>query len=106
MRRHAIWSTLTFFFQPEEDETIWYIPLELKTVDKDGKVSVNHKAILDSRETIIPLPDAPNTTYKLNAETAGVYHTLYPPERWAKLGQEAKNPRGGFSLNDRWASSI
>lgn len=57
---------------PEEDETLWYVPLELKTVDKSGKDSTDHKAILESRETTLKLDDAANTTYKLNAETAGV----------------------------------
>jgi hypothetical protein len=94
-------ATLTHLLQPEEDQTVWYIPLELKVVDKDGKVKIDHKAILDSRETIIPLPDVANTTYKLNAETAGVYRTLYPTDRWEKLGQVAKDPNGAFSLSDR-----
>lgn len=57
---------------PEEDETLWYIPLELKTVDKSGKVTLDHKAILKERETTLQISDVSNTVYKLNAETAGV----------------------------------
>ena len=57
---------------PEEDTTIWYVPLELKTADKSGKATIDHKAILDKRETVLPLEDAANAFYKLNAETAGV----------------------------------
>lgn len=58
--------------KPEEDETLWYVPLELKTIDKSGKAVVDHKAVLEGRETVLPLEDAANATYKLNAETAGV----------------------------------
>lgn len=42
-----------------------------------------------------------NTTYKLNAETCGVYRTLYSDARLAKLGDEAGKKDGAFSLNDR-----
>lgn len=51
---------------------MWYVPLELKTVDKSGKVTLDHKAVLQERETTLAIPDVANTVYKLNAETAGV----------------------------------
>ena len=57
--------------QPEEDETIWHVPLELKTI-RDGKVEVDHKVVLDKREMTIPLADVAKISYKLNAETCGV----------------------------------
>lgn len=87
--------------KPEEDETLWYVPLELKTVDKSGKASIDHKAVLEGRETLLPLEDAANTVYKLNAETAGVYRVLYSPERLGKLGDEASKKGSVLSLNDR-----
>lgn len=46
-----------------------YVPLELKTV-KDGKTSIDHKAILSEREKVFDLGGA--DTFKLNAETVGV----------------------------------
>ena len=55
--------------KPEENKTIWYVPLELKTA-VDGKVSVDHKAILSDRELEIDLNGA--SAFKLNAETVGV----------------------------------
>jgi aminopeptidase 2 len=57
---------------PEEDETLWYVPLELKIVDKSGKATTDHKAILESRQTTLKLDAVAHATYKLNAETSGV----------------------------------
>ncbi|SJX60857.1 probable AAP1-alanine/arginine aminopeptidase [Sporisorium reilianum f. sp. reilianum] len=87
---------------PEEDETLWYVPLMIKTVGADGKVSVDRDAFLNSeREVKIPLANAKDATYKLNAETIGVYRVAYSPERLAKLGEEAARPNSAFSLEDR-----
>lgn len=96
------------------------MPLELKTADKSGKASIDHKAILDKRETVLPLEDAANAFYKLNAETAGVCEysadsrsltvadgrdfpdrVSYSPERLSKLGDEAAKKGGALTLNDR-----
>ena len=87
---------------PEEDQTLWHVPLMLKTVGADGKVSTDKDAFLKSeRETRIPLQNAQQANYKLNAETIGVYRVAYSPERLAKLGEEAAKPQGAFSLEDR-----
>ncbi|SNX84196.1 probable AAP1 - alanine/arginine aminopeptidase [Melanopsichium pennsylvanicum] len=87
---------------PEEDETLWYVPLMLKTIGKDGKVTVDRGAFLKSeREVKIPLENVQDTTYKLNAETIGVYRVAYSPERLAKLGEEAAKEKSAFSLEDR-----
>ncbi|SCZ99097.1 BZ3500_MvSof-1268-A1-R1_Chr3-1g05810 [Microbotryum saponariae] len=85
---------------PEEDETIWQIPLELLIV-KDGKADVNHDLLLIERSTVIPIKDVANVTYKFNSETCGVYRTLYPEDRLAKLGEEAGKENTHFSLSDR-----
>ena len=58
--------------KPEDDETLWHVPLEIKTVGADGKAEVDHSAILTERETFVKLPDAAERVYKLNSETAGV----------------------------------
>lgn len=84
--------------KPEENETLWYVPLELKTV-KDGKVSVDHKAVLSERETTLDLGGA--KTFKLNAETVGVYRVAYSAERLALLGEEAAKADSAFSVEDR-----
>ncbi|TKA51094.1 hypothetical protein B0A53_05880 [Rhodotorula sp. CCFEE 5036] len=88
---------------PEEDETLWHVPLQLLVVDsKTGKSKVHSELVLSERETTIEIGDVANTTYKLNAETCGVYRTLYPTSRLAKLGSDAgKGARSAFSLSDR-----
>ena len=80
--------------KPEEDETLWYVPLEIKTI-KGGKVSVDHEGILDHRSMTYDLAGA--DSFKLNAETVGVYRVSYAPERLVKLGKEASS----FSVEDR-----
>ena len=80
--------------KPEEDETLWYVPLEIKTI-KNGKASVDHTAILQGRSMTYDLGGA--DSFKLNAETVGVYRVGYSPQRFAKLGKEASN----FSIEDR-----
>lgn len=80
--------------KPEEDETIWYIPLEVKTI-AGGKASVDHKAVLSDRSTEVDIGNA--DVFKLNAETVGVYRVSYSPERLAKLGSQASQ----FSVEDR-----
>lgn len=47
------------------------MPLEVTTV-KDGKPSVDHKAVLENRETTYPIKDVSNAIYKLNSGSAGV----------------------------------
>ncbi|KAN0060302.1 Aminopeptidase 2 mitochondrial [Thecaphora frezii] len=86
----------------DEDKTLWYVPLMLKTVGADGKVSTDKELYLRSeREVTVPLKDAKNANYKLNAETVGVYRVAYSPERLAKLGAEAAKKDSAFSLEDR-----
>ncbi|GAA5943340.1 hypothetical protein JCM1841_004805 [Sporobolomyces salmonicolor] len=85
---------------PEEDQTIWHVPLEPLVVD-GGKKAVQHGVVLTERESTLDIKDVKNTTYKLNAETCGVYRVLYPADRLAKIGDEAGKADSAFSLNDR-----
>jgi aminopeptidase 2 len=85
--------------KPEEDETLWYVPLELKTVSKDGKASIDHKAILHEREATYDVGDA--KAFKFNAETVGVYRVAYSAERLLALGEEAAKKESGFTTEDR-----
>ncbi|WFD34664.1 Aminopeptidase 2 mitochondrial [Malassezia cuniculi] len=79
--------------RPEEDETIWHVPLALRSV-VDGK-RTDTPLVLDTREKTIEV----DGLWKLNADTVGVYRVAYPTEHLAKLGAAAK--REGFSLEDR-----
>ncbi|KAE8215690.1 hypothetical protein CF327_g1094 [Tilletia walkeri] len=93
---------LTGDVQPEEDDTLWYVPLALRTVDGEGKVQTDQSIVLNSeRELTIPLKGAKDKTWKLNADTVGVYRVAYSPERLSKLGEEAAKPTSAFTLEDR-----
>jgi aminopeptidase 2 len=80
--------------KPAEDETIWWVPLEVKTIG-GGQSKVDHKAVLSERSMTYDVGKA--GAFKLNAETVGVYRVAYSPERLTKLGQEASS----FSVEDR-----
>lgn len=86
---------------PEEDQTIWHVPLQLLVVEKDGKKEIKSDIVLTERSTEIEITDVKNTTYKLNANTCGVYRTRYSVDRLAKLGDEAGKTASAFSLEDR-----
>ncbi|MCJ1345079.1 hypothetical protein MMC31_003284 [Peltigera leucophlebia] len=64
----------------EEDETVWWIPLGLKT-DSQTKGAID--ALTKKEDT---LRDIDETFYKFNANQVGFYRTNYPPARFAKLG--------------------
>lgn len=84
--------------KPEEDETLWYVPLMLKTAD--GKI--DRDLVLDGkRELEIPIKDAKNSNWKLNSGTIGVYRVAYSPDRLTKLGAEAAKKESLYSLEDR-----
>ncbi|KDQ59543.1 hypothetical protein JAAARDRAFT_33120 [Jaapia argillacea MUCL 33604] len=85
--------------EPKDNETIWTIPLNILTVDKDGRPSVDKTAVLDEREKFIPLDTS--LPFKLNAGTTGVYRVLYTPDRLAKIAAEAAKKDSIFPLNDR-----
>ena len=66
----------------EEDETLWYVPLEIKTFE-NGKASIDHTAILPERSmTVWVVPTLQNLT-----ETLGAYRVGYLPQRFAKFGK-------------------
>jgi len=67
----------------EDDETTWWIPLNLKTSAKSTEFST---ATLTTKEDTIR--NVPMEFYKLNADTTGFYRTNYPPARLAKLGTQ------------------
>lgn len=68
--------------KPEEDETLWWIPLGLKTgVESDDSKS---KALTARTAT---LEKAAEGFYKINSDTSGFYRTNYPPARLAHLSQ-------------------
>ncbi|OAV91168.1 hypothetical protein PTTG_04695 [Puccinia triticina 1-1 BBBD Race 1] len=87
--------------KPEEDETLWFVPLEIKVVDGSGTVTVKHDVLDCQREAKIALPSPQSTCYKLNADTCGVYRVCYPAERLQKLGQEISKAASVFTVADK-----
>lgn len=78
--------------KPEEDETLWWIPLKVKTTG--DATSVDSEAVLSRRDTEYTVK---SDSFKLNADSIGVYRVAYRPERLAKLGEQAST----FSVEDR-----
>ena len=67
--------------KPEEDETLWWIPLGIK---KSLEASTSDATALRNKSDIVR--DLDEEFYKLNANMTGFYRTNYPPERLSKLG--------------------
>lgn len=75
-----------------EDETLWWIPLGLKT---DPKAAGDATKALTIKEDT--LRDVDETFYKLNSDQIGFYRTNYPPARLESLGKE----RHKLSVEDK-----
>jgi aminopeptidase N len=75
--------------EAKEDETVWWIPLGLKTTS-----TTQSSALTIKSDTLRNIDDS---FYKLNANSSGFYRTSYPPERLKKLG-EAKDK---LSMEDK-----
>ncbi|PGH23121.1 hypothetical protein AJ80_02749 [Polytolypa hystricis UAMH7299] len=69
--------------KPEEDETVWWIPLGIKAGPKS---TVNEQQSLVAKSDTIRGIDEQGF-YKLNKDQCGFYRTNYPPERLARLGK-------------------
>lgn len=78
--------------KPEDDETLWWVPLGLKT-DPQAKEPAT-QALTVKEET---LRDVDESFYKLNADSVAFIRTNYPPARLAKLGAE----KNKLSVEDR-----
>lgn len=78
--------------KPEEDKTLFPIFLGLRT-----KQGVDESLTLSGREQDFKVQDL--DFFKINADHAGIYRTLYTPTRLEKLGQAAKD--GHLSVEDR-----
>ncbi|KAL7413267.1 putative AAP1-alanine/arginine aminopeptidase [Mrakia frigida] len=85
--------------KPEENETIWPVPLGFLTVSKNGKAEIDHKAFLSTRSTTIDLKGA--SLFKLNSGTTGVYRVAYSPEHLDLLGLEAAKKDSALTPEDR-----
>ena len=78
--------------KPEDDETLWWIPLGLKTGPKATGAAT--PALIIKEDT---LRNVDESFYKLNSDQIGFYRTNYPPARLEKLGAE----RQKLSVEDK-----
>lgn len=76
----------------EEDDTLWWLPLGLKTGSKATEAAT--KAFTIKEDT---LRDVDETFYKFNSDQVGFYRTNYPPARLELLGKE----RHKLSVEDK-----
>lgn len=87
--------------KPSEDETLYWILLGLKTLNKEGKPVISEELTTTLRETTITIPDESNGFYKLNTNHSGIYRVAYTPERLEKLGAFARSHPGVLTTEDR-----
>ncbi|KAF3070716.1 Aminopeptidase 2, mitochondrial [Daldinia childiae] len=69
--------------KPEEDQTIWWVPLSLQ--GKVGQQDIQNLALTEKSTTIRDIDD---NFYKINSNATGFYRTNYPPARLAKLSKQ------------------
>lgn len=68
--------------KPEEDETVWWVPLGIKS--GPNLATESSRALVSKSDVIRDInPDF----YKINKDQSGFYRTNYPPARLAKLGK-------------------
>lgn len=68
--------------KPEDDSTVWWVPLGLK--GKAGVKEVVSTALTVKEDTI---RDIDESFYKINVDNTGFYRTNYPPTRLAEFGK-------------------
>ncbi|KAN0079201.1 Peptidase family M1 domain containing protein [Elaphomyces granulatus] len=68
--------------KPQEDETIWWIPLRIRTGSR--LASEDHRSLVYKSDAIQGVDDG---FYKINKDQSGFYRTNYPPDHLARLGQ-------------------
>lgn len=82
--------------QSEDDETVWWIPLRIKTgTSNEGYASFNSMS-----EKEVNLTELDNDFYKLNADQTAFVRVSYPPQRLEKLAEAARHG-GLLSTSDR-----
>ncbi|KAK4704663.1 hypothetical protein P7C70_g1541, partial [Phenoliferia sp. Uapishka_3] len=84
---------------PEEDETLWTIPLDIRVLNSAATDS--RKILMSTRELFVPLKVTTESIYTLNSETSGTFRVSYPAQRLYKLAEESSHAKSQLSLADR-----
>ncbi|CAI6328255.1 unnamed protein product [Periconia digitata] len=71
--------------KPEEDETVWWIPLGLHSGSSASSASLHKTIAMTQKEDTIR--DVDDAFYQVNKNLTGFYRTNYPAERLKKLGE-------------------
>ena len=87
--------------RPDEDETLWHVPLALRTFTAHNTTTHYDLMLSGERETFVPLPRATHATWKLNADALGVYRVSYTAEHLRRLSDVAAQPHTPLSHEDR-----
>ncbi|KAF2640961.1 hypothetical protein P280DRAFT_518300 [Massarina eburnea CBS 473.64] len=75
--------------KPEEDETVWWIPLGLHSGSSASTASLHKTTALTQKEDTIRGID--DSFYHINKNQTGFYRTNYPAERLTKLGESRQH---------------
>ncbi|KAG5440739.1 hypothetical protein PCK2_000175, partial [Pneumocystis canis] len=87
--------------KPEDDQTIYWVPLMFKTMTNDGKIITNTCIIIEEREINISLSNVKKGFYKINSEYSGIYRTLYSSEQLKRLGYFSVSNPEFLTVEDR-----
>jgi aminopeptidase N len=78
--------------KPEDDETVWWIPLGLKTGAEAAESGIS--TLRTKTQTI---GDIDTSFFKLNTDSSAFYRTNYPPKHLKQLGES----RQQLSIEDK-----
>ncbi|TQV99540.1 aminopeptidase 2 [Cordyceps javanica] len=70
--------------KPEEDETVWWIPLGFRSLS--GKEAPSIISALSEKQTSVTIPE--DQLYLLNSSGTGFYRLEYPKDHLAKLSEK------------------
>ncbi|KAG5438595.1 hypothetical protein PCANB_002701 [Pneumocystis canis] len=87
--------------KPEDDQTIYWVPLMLKTMTNDDKIIIDTHLITEQREINIPMSNVKKGFYKINSEYSGIYRTLYSSEQLKRLGCLSMSNPEFLTVEDR-----
>jgi aminopeptidase N len=71
--------------KPEEDQTVWWIPLGLHTGTSASAASLHKIGALAQKQDT--LREVNESFYLINKDLTGFYRTNYPPERLVRLAE-------------------
>ncbi|KAK7047299.1 Aminopeptidase 2 mitochondrial [Paramarasmius palmivorus] len=81
-----------------DNETIWHVPLNIRSVSANGEVKTD-KAVLREREADFVVDT--RLPFKLNGSSTGYFRVLYSPERFDTVAAELAKSNSPFDESDR-----